>query len=32
MKRARLKSQWLKNYAQGKWDTMTIRFDYIMKG
>jgi len=30
--KARLTSGWLKNYVRGKWDAITISYDYIMKG
>lgn len=32
MKKARLESQWFKEYVKGRWDTVTIKHDYILKG
>jgi hypothetical protein len=32
VRKARIASGWLKTYVRGKWDAITINFDYILKG
>lgn len=32
VKKARIASEWLKAYVRGKWDAVTIGYDYILKG